>query len=629
MNGYVRVSRGFFHLEDYFDAVFHGKKIFVTDEVYNFLDDVRRRLESKIEKGEIIYGINTGLGALANKILKSEDLDQFQLNIIRSHSVGVGYFAPPEIARGALLLRIVSMSKGHSGIRSGLLKLLVEFFNSGAIPLIPFRGSVGASGDLSPLSHLTLAVIGDSKGAILYGGKTYKGEELVEVLRNEIYQNILEDPQVKPLLNKSEKSPLIKLSYKESLALNNGTSFSAAISLFVVYWLEKLFRIADANASLMLEALSGIRDAFDERFFEHGDPRYEHPGLSTVTTVKGILEEGTGSGLVKGKDDSFRVGDVADVRAEGKHIVLKFDSLKTLMMGIIGKLEVLVDLISSKLKCKKECGSKENNTYYLHCENVGVEDVRDLLIRFKEIGFVQDAYSLRCAPQIHGAARRALEFAKSVLLDEINLPNDNPLIFQTDDGGIEILSGGNFHGQSIALASENLALSIAYIANISERRIFRVLDPNLNNGLPAFLALNPGLESGLMLAQYTAAELLAEIRQLSNPPSVNSIPTSANQEDVVSMSATSSLRLLKMLTNLEYILSIEQLLALQGIALRLGWPLQNPDFKVASPLAQKLIDYYNEIFRELGGFPFKGDTVFSDYFELARRNIYNVQERFL
>jgi len=379
----------------------------------------------------------------------------------------------------------------------------------------------------------------------------------------------------------------------------------------------------------MLEAMSGIRDAFDERFFEHGDQRYEHPGLNTITTVKGILEEGVGSKLVKSKNDSFKLKDIADVRGERGGLVIEFKPLEALKIGVSRKLERIVDFVANKLNCEKQLRTRSDNTYYLMCKEVDVKEVENVVIKFKEIGFVQDAYSLRCTPQIHGAARRALEFAKSVLVDEINLPNDNPLIFETDEGGIEILSGGNFHGQSIALVAENLAIAIAYIANISERRIFRILDPNLNNGLPAFLALNPGLESGLMLAQYVVAELLAEIRQLSNPPSVNSIPTSANQEDVVSMSATSALRLLKMLTNLEYILSIEQLLALQGIAFRLGWPKNDKEFREASLLAQKLIKFYSDMFEELGGFPIRGDTVLSDYFEIARKNIYDIQEKFL
>ncbi len=629
----VVINGGFFTFDDFVSVIFDGAKIEVSNNVYEALKHVREKLNRELESGKIIYGVNTGFGALANKRIKKSEVNKLQVNLLRSHSVGIGEYVNDEIARGTLLLRIVSLSKGHSGIRPQLLRLLVEFFNSGAVPLIPSRGSVGASGDLSPLSHLALAVIGDHDGVVKFLGKVYRGSGLVKLLKEYIYRDLFLEEEFREIFG--EGFPLVKLSYKEGLALNNGTAFSASILAYAIYKLEKLIDIADLNLALALECLSGFVEPFDERFFELGDPGYEHPGSRTVIHVRGLLSD-NGDHLHSEYDKYFPLSIFVEgitVKDEHKIVEIKLDNKKLVKKGIKSSLNQLIELMSKSLREieLEYLGLRGTTALYLSSGNINNEDIERALDNVKfslpEIGLVQDSYSLRCAPQVHGSVRRAVDIAKLIFNDEVNLPNDNPLFFVEGDE-LRVLSGGNFHGQSISLASDILAIGIATLGNISERRIFKMLDPNINKGLPPFLANDPGLNSGFMIAQYLAAELTAELRQLSTPLSVHSIPTSANQEDLVSMSATGALRLLKMIDLLEGILSIEFLVALQGSILRFLGNEVGDHVKGVSGIVEKAYDFIKGILGDELNFPIKEDTVLSNYINIVKENIYRLHDVF-
>ena len=628
------IDGGFFTYDDFVKAVFGGARIRVSDSVYENLVAMRKKLEEELKSGKIIYGVNTGFGALANKRIRRDKVNKLQINLLRSHSVGIGEFVNDEIARGTLLLRIVSLSKGHSGVRPQLLRLLEVFFNSGAIPLIPSRGSVGASGDLSPLSHLALAVIGDREGAVKFFGKVYRGNELVRLLREYVYRDLFLDEEFGDVFG--EGFPLVKLSYKEGLALNNGTAFSASILAYAIYRLERLVDIADLNLALALECLSGFVEPFDERFFELGDPSYEHPGSRTVIHVRGLLSDNDGGSLHSEYNRSFSLSEFVEeiiVRNESNLIEVKLDGKKLVKKGVKDSLNQIIGLLNDTLgKLGLEhLGLRGTTVVYLSDGDVNNDDIKRALdsVKFSlpEIGLVQDSYSLRCAPQVHGSVRRAIEVAKLIFNDEVNLPNDNPLFFMEGEE-LRVLSGGNFHGQSLSLASDILAIGIATLGNISERRIFKMLDPNINKGLSPFLAENPGLNSGFMIAQYLAAELTAELRQLSAPLSVHSIPTSANQEDLVSMSATGALRLLKMIDLLEGVLAIEFLVALQGSILRFYGNDVEDNVDELRGLVRKAYDFIKGILGDELEFPIREDTVLSNYISAVKENIYRLHDAF-
>ncbi|MGQ4892012.1 MAG: HAL/PAL/TAL family ammonia-lyase [Candidatus Njordarchaeia archaeon] len=623
----------YFSLSDFFEVIFEKKKIKIHEDVYREIGEMRQRLDELIKKGEIIYGVNTGFGALANKIISSDDLEKLQLNVLRSHAVGVGEYAFDEVARGALLLRIISFTKGNSGIRPQLLKLLELFFNSEAVPLIPIEGSVGASGDLAPLSHLALTVIGDPSAYMIYKNKVYTGKELKDILKNEIYKSVYESEEFSDIFYKNENledAPLIKLSYKEGLALNNGTAYSASTLAYATYSLEKLIELSDLALALSLSALSGLLDPFDERLYP-GDC-ISNEKCITAIDIHGILqvEEGENeNGLVHLSGEEIKLGDlIKNIEIENNVLKIILNNEILIEKGLVGSIGNLARKIRSLMGATgAEVKVMANEIHIKKLEKEKMEEtterIKALKFKYREIGIVQDAYSLRCSPHVHGAARKALNFAKQILEEEINTPNDNPLIFKTGEE-INVISGGNFHGQSIALAADTLAMGIAYIANISERRIFRMLDPNLNRGLPPFLAINSGLNSGLMIAQYLAANLVAEIRALATPHSVQSIPTSANQEDIVSMSASAVNRLLKMIDNLEYILAIEILTALQGIALRLGLH-ENPEkLNKLNETIKNIYTFTNNLLEENGGLPIINDRVFRLDIEKIKSNLYEI-----
>ena len=461
MQGQVQINGDTLTIEDVVKVAYNKAKVVIPEKVKARVKDCREFLEKLLEEGEVIYGVNTGFGALSDAKISRRELKQLQTNLIRSHSAGVGKPLSTEVVRATMLLRANTLAKGYSGIRLETLETLVEMLNKGVHPIIPEKGSVGASGDLAPLSHMVLVLMGE--GEAEYKGKIMNGKQAMK------------KAGIKP----------IQLDFKEGIALNNGTQIMTAIAALTVYRAKNLIKTAEIAAALTMEALLGVSDALDEKIHN------VRPHAGQAATAKNIRELIAGSKLVQ----------------TGKEAMAK-------------------------------------------------------------IGRPHDPYSLRCTPQILGAARDAIAYAKKIVEVEINSATDNPLIFP--EAGV-CLSGGNFHGQPIALAMDTLAIALTFIGNLSERRITRLLDEKLNNGLPAFLIppqAKRGLNSGMMTAQYTAAALASENKVLAHPACADSIPTSANFEDFVSMGTTAAQKAMQILENTEYITAIELLCAVQAIEYR-------------------------------------------------------------
>lgn len=413
----------------------------------------RRIVEDALHDGAAHYGINTGFGVLANKRISSDELATLQQNILLSHACGVGDPVPPEITRLMLQLKIHSLSLGYSGVSNDTFRQLLKLEENNVLPWVPSRGSVGASGDLAPLAHMCLPLIG-------------RGDAWDEGRNSRIAaSDALAEKGMEP----------ITLQAKDGLALINGTQMMAAYGAFVLERTFKLQRQADLLAAMSLEALQGSAKPFDERIH--------------------AIRPHRGQGVVAA-------------------------NIRKLLEG------------SEIMASHRDCGK------------------------------VQDPYSLRCVPQVHGASRDALDYARSTIEIELNSVTDNPLVFEQGD----ILSGGNFHGQPLALAMDFAAIALAELASISERRTYLLLEGH--DGLPKLLMQDTGVNSGFMIPQYTAAALVSENKGLCHPASVDSIPTSLGQEDHVSMGSVSAFKLLTVLRNVERVLAVELLTSSQALDFR-------------------------------------------------------------
>jgi len=448
-------------IEDVVAVAHSNAAVTISEKAKRKVTQARETLEGLVKGKKIIYGVTTGFGALGNVAISSRDIRKLQVNLIRSHSSAVGKPLSRDVTRALMLLRANTLAKGYSGVRLETLETLVQMINKGVHPVIPEKGSVGASGDLAPLSHMVLVMIGE--GEAEYQGVVMSGKEAMK---------------------KADISPLV-LDVKEGVALNNGTQMMTAIAALAVHDAEKLVQTAEVAAAMSLEALCGIIDAFDEK-------------IHSVRPHKGQVESA--------------------------------ENIRRLLSG-------------SKL-------------------------VKPSMDAVKENKYPQDPYSLRCVPQVLGSIRDAINYVKSVVEVEINSATDNPLVFAEER---VCLSGGNFHGQPIAAVMDYLAIALATIGNFSERRTARLIDEKLSRGLPAFLIPDKakrGLQSGFMTLQYTAAALASENKSLAHPASVDSIPTSANFEDFVSMGPIAARKAAEILKNTEYIVAIELLSAAQGIEFR-------------------------------------------------------------
>jgi histidine ammonia-lyase len=416
------------------------------------LQDTRRLVDDAIQSGQTIYGINTGFGKLANVRVPRDQIDQLQTNLIRSHASGVGTPLPPAVVRAVMLLRANVLLRPTSGVRPDLVDALVELLNAGVVPVVPEQGSVGASGDLAPLSHVGLALMGE--------GDVLSPDNL--------------PIPTAPALKRAGLKPY-QFAPKEGIAFINGTQAQTALLALMVHDAKVLWRTAIGAAAMSLEALRGTPAPLDPRIHENRP----HPGQGRAAALMRQLLENS------------------QIRES-------------------------------------------------HREN----DPR-----------VQDAYSLRCAPQVLGAVADAIDFAERTVAIELNASTDNPLVFENGD----VISGGNFHGQPVAQALDILALTLTTLQGIAERRVERLVNPDLSQGLPAFLTNDPGLCSGFMMVQIAAASLVAESRALAMPASIGSIPTDANQEDFVPMGMAAAYKAGRILLNAQRVVAAELLCAGQGL----------------------------------------------------------------
>ena len=428
-----------------------GARVRIDSTARETLISSRRLVEQAVASGQTIYGINTGFGKLANVRIAPDKLDQLQINLIRSHAAGMGPPLPAGVVRAVMLLRANVLLRPTSGVRPELVEMLVAMLDAGIVPLVPEQGSVGASGDLAPLAHIALALIGEGEVLGPSGG-----EPAAAALRR---------AELKPF----------HFAPKEGLAFINGTQAQTALLAILVHDAEVLWRTAVGAAAMSLEALRGTPAPLDPRIHEARPHRGQ---VEAAALMRRLLAD----------------SEIRESHREG--------------------------------------------------------DPR-----------VQDAYSLRCAPQVLGAVADAIRFARETVCVELNASTDNPLVFP--DG--EVISGGNFHGQPVAQALDFLATALTTLQAIAERRVERLVNPDLSQGLPAFLTAEPGLSSGFMMVQISAASLVAESRTLAMPASIGSIPTDANQEDFVPMGMAAAWKAQRILANAQRVVGAELLCAAQGL----------------------------------------------------------------
>jgi histidine ammonia-lyase len=437
-------------VEDVWDVAVHRAEVGLSDTAITRMEAARELVDAAV-RGEHTYGVNTGFGRFVSRSIPDELAGELQLRLLRSHACGVGDPYPPEVVRAAMLLRANALAKGFSGAHVATVELLIECLNRGVLPYVPSRGSVGASGDLAPLAHLALPLVGEGRAWVedeLLGG----AEALAAV-------------GLEPVV----------LEAKEGLSLINGTQFMTAMCALALVRARRLAKAADIACALSLEALQGSRTSF----------------LAAIHAARPLHGQ---------QDSAANIRELLDGSA----------------------------IIESHRWCDK----------------------------------VQDAYSLRCAPQVHGASRDLLDYVDTTVSVELNAATDNPLVLVSEG---EVVSNGNFHGQPLAFALDALSMAVAELASISERRTERLVNPSLSEGLPPFLTVEGGLNSGFMIPQYVAASLVSENKVLCHPASVDSIPTSAGQEDHVSMGNVSGLKALTVLGNAERTLAIELLAGAQAV----------------------------------------------------------------
>jgi len=436
-------------VEDVWAVAVNGRPAALGDAAVEKMTRSRGMLDEL--RGEHTYGVNTGFGRFVSESIPDEQAEELQLRLLRSHACGVGQPYPDEVVRAAMLLRANAIAKGYSGARVQTVELLLAALAGGIVPYVPARGSVGASGDLAPLAHLALPLVGE--GEAFLDGRRMPGAEALAAVG------------LQP----------VRLQAKEGLSLINGTQFMCAMASLALVRARRLALAADIACSMSLEALQGSLTSF-------------HPAIHEARPHAGQMASAT--------------------------------NVRTLLDG------------SAILESHRWCDK------------------------------VQDAYSLRCAAQVHGASRDLLDYVERTIAIEINAATDNPLVLLDER---EIVSNGNFHGQPVAFALDSLVLAAAELANISERRVERMVNPNLSDGLPAFLTREGGINSGMMILQYVSAALVSENKSLAHPASVDSIPTSAGQEDHVSMGNAAGLKAMQVIANAEHSLAIELIAGAQAV----------------------------------------------------------------
>ena len=465
----IEINGSNLNIDSFYKVALGYEELKISDESKELVNKARNYIKEVVESGTPTYGINTGFGKLSVVSIDKKDLSKLQENLLKSHACGVGTPFPEAVVRGMLLLRINALIKGYSGIRLEVIEKMVEFLNKNLMPVVYSQGSLGSSGDLAPLSHMVLPMLG--LGEVIYNGKktsASKGLKLANIL------------------------PIEKLEAKEGLSLINGTQAMTSVASLALIDSYKAISMSENILALTMEALTGIDDVFYDE-------------IHTLRQQSGQIEV------------ARRMRDL---------------------------------LKDSKLITKQG-------------------ELR-----------VQDAYSLRCSPQVIGASLDAVKYCHKIIENEMNAVTDNPMVFVDEK---RVISAGNFHGQPIALAMDFLTIAMSELGNISERRLERMVNSNLSNGLPAFLVSNPGINSGFMIVQYSAASLVSENKSISHPASVDSIPSSANQEDHVSMGTIAARKALEVVNNSLKVLAMEMFTALQAVDFR------DPD--ALSTHSKKIYDY--------------------------------------
>lgn len=476
------------------------------------VEDVRKYVEENWlgRDSPPLYGFNTGIGSLKNVSISHEKIARFQENYIKSHSVGVGEPLDAEIVRGAILIQANSLSKGHSGIRPVIVDKLIEMLNKRVHPVVPAQGSLGASGDLAPLTHIASVLVGVDEAEIWLTDKKVKLQEIKD--SSGVIKFRLDNEDV--------TFQTIPLQGKEAIALTNATAIMLSIAVHLMHDVDILLKNADVAAALSLEAMMCEKDAFADELHRL---RHQEGQINTASNIRSLTQ------------NSRRMA------VEARHEFFKTTT-------------------ETELRKNLDAGDKKND----------IETISKYKFEYEfEKNRVQDAYSLRCIPQVHGACKDAFNYVKTIVEHEISAVTDNPLIFPKNDGdGYHVKSGGNFHGEPLAMAMDFLAIALTEIGSISDRRVFRLLSPRMSFGLTRNLAGGEaGLNSGLMMVQYTGAQLVSENKILAHPASVDSIPTSDNQEDHVSMGQTAARKARRIAKNSRYLIAIEYICALQGIHL--------------------------------------------------------------
>jgi histidine ammonia-lyase len=465
--------------EDLHHVIRQQRSVAVAKEAREKVNAARAVVDKLVQENRLAYAITTGVGKLSDVRIDPAQNRQLQINLVRSHAAGLGEPLSQEETRAMMLLRANSLAKGYSGVRLDVIAMLCEMLNRGVHPIIPSQGSVGASGDLAPLAHLALTLIGEGEACL--GGKRMTSAEA---------------------LQRAQLAPLA-LEAKEAISLINGTQAMLAVGTVALATAGNLAQTADVVSAMSLDALRGTDVAFDER-------------IHAVRPHSGQVEVAA--------------------------------SLRRLLQG------------SEIRESHKDCGR------------------------------VQDAYSLRCIPQVHGAVRDTLEFCRRTFAIEMNSAVDNPLVFALQEGEGDVISGGNFHGEPLAFALDYMAIALSALAGISERRTERLVNPTLNEGLPPFLAADAGLNSGFMLPQIAAAALVSENKVLAHPASVDSITTSGNKEDYVSMGMAAAIKLKRVVANTTHVLAIEACTAAQAldflVPLKTSKPLQQAHARIRQASAR-------------------------------------------
>ena len=453
----LHISGNDLTLEAVREVAVERRAVLLAPDSRALVEQARAVVEAIVSSNQVAYAITTGVGKLSDVRIAGDQIRELQVNLVRSHAVGVGEPLPLAETRSMMLLRANSLAKGHSGVRPIVIDTLCEMLNRGVTPLVPSQGSVGASGDLAPLAHLALALIGEGECYEERGSRLASGDALKRA-------------QIKPIV----------LEAKESISLINGTQAMLALGTLALLSAETLVDSADVIGGLSCDALRGTDAAFDERIHR---VRPHSGQIKTAANLRRMLE-----------------------------------------------------------------GSQIRESH-------------------RECGRVQDAYSLRCIPQVHGAVRDTLAHCREVFEVEVNSAVDNPLVFLTNPklAQGDVISGGNFHGEPLAFALDFLAIALSALAGISERRIERLVNPALSEGLPPFLAPGAGLNSGFMMSQVTAAALVSENKVFAHPASVDSITTSGNKEDYVSMGMTAALKLRRVVENTRNVLAIEAMAVAQAL----------------------------------------------------------------